>query len=72
MSLKDDKQQNIQMQLDFSNALPGEARDARGEETESSKAASGLESQARTALVNKVVFGKPLIESAQSEIGTWH
>jgi RNA-directed DNA polymerase len=48
MSLKDDKQQNIQMQLDFSNALPGEARDARGEETESSKAASGLESQART------------------------
>jgi RNA-directed DNA polymerase len=48
MSLKDDKQQNIQMQLDFSNALTGEARDARGEETESSRAASGPESQART------------------------
>ena len=48
MSLKDDKQQNIQMQLDFSNALTGEARDARGEETESSRATSGTENPART------------------------
>ena len=28
MNLKDDKQQNIQMQLDFSSALTGEAREA--------------------------------------------
>jgi len=28
MSLKDDKQQNIQMELDFSLALTGEAREA--------------------------------------------
>ena len=28
MSLKDDKQQNIQMQLDFSSVLTGEAREA--------------------------------------------
>jgi hypothetical protein len=32
MSLKDDKQQNIQMQLDFSSALTGEARKAGREE----------------------------------------
>src|SRR5215471_17610655 len=35
MSLTDDKQQNIQMELDFSSALTGEARDAGREETES-------------------------------------
>ena len=38
MSLKDDKQQNIQMELDFSSALTGEAREAGREETESSGA----------------------------------
>jgi hypothetical protein len=27
MNLKDDEQQNIQMQLDFSSALTGEARE---------------------------------------------
>ena len=48
MSLKDDKQQNIQMQLDFSSALTGEARKAGREETESSRATSGSESPART------------------------
>ena len=36
MSLKDDKQQNIQIELDFSSALTGEAREAGREETESS------------------------------------
>ena len=35
MSLKDDKQQNIQMELDFSSALTGETRGVAGEETES-------------------------------------
>jgi hypothetical protein len=48
MSLKDDKQQNIQKQLDFSFVLTGEAREARGEETESSGAASESESPAST------------------------
>jgi hypothetical protein len=43
MSFKDDKQQNIRKQPDFSDGLTGEAREAGGEETES-------------ALVNKVVF----------------
>src|ERR1700681_1714584 len=48
MSLKDDKQRNIQMQLDFSSELTGEARGAGREETETSVAASGPDSPART------------------------
>jgi RNA-directed DNA polymerase len=48
MSLKDDKQQNIQMQLDFPDALSGEAREDGREETESPSAASGTERPART------------------------
>ena len=48
MSLKDDKQQNIQMQLDFPDALSGEAREDGREETESPSAASGTEHPART------------------------
>jgi RNA-directed DNA polymerase len=48
MSLKDDKQRNIQMQLDFSSELTGEARGAGRKETESSVAASGPDSPART------------------------
>ena len=48
MSLKDDKQQNIQIELDFSSALTGEAREAGREGTESSGATSGSESPART------------------------
>jgi RNA-directed DNA polymerase len=48
MSLKDDKQRNIQMQLAFSSELTGEARDAGSKETESSVAASGSDSPAGT------------------------
>ena len=48
MSLKDDKQQNLQMTLDFSSALTGETRGVAGEETESSRATSGSESPAKT------------------------
>jgi RNA-directed DNA polymerase len=48
MSLKDDKQQNIQKQLDFPDALTGEARETGREETESSSAASETERPART------------------------
>jgi hypothetical protein len=36
MSLKDDQQQNIQLELDFSSVPTGEARTAGREETESS------------------------------------
>ncbi|MGO9259097.1 MAG: hypothetical protein ACLQU1_22675 [Bryobacteraceae bacterium] len=48
MSLQDDKQQNIQMELDFSSALTGEAREAGREGTESSGAMNGTENPAST------------------------
>src|SRR3982075_4111307 len=48
MSLKDDKQQNIQMELDFSSPLTGEAREAEREETESSGVTYGTENPAST------------------------
>src|SRR5499427_2132305 len=48
MSLRDDKQQNIQMELDFSSALTGAARGVAGEETEPLTATSGTENPART------------------------
>ena len=46
MSLKDDKQQNIQMELDFSSALTGEAREVGRKGTESSGATNGTENPA--------------------------
>src|SRR5499426_1803965 len=48
MNLKDDKQQNIQMRLDFSVVLTGEAREASREEPESSRARSEPENPAST------------------------
>src|SRR5262244_1754661 len=48
MSHRDDKQQHIQMQLDFSTPLTGEAREAGRQETESSSTTSESESPART------------------------
>jgi len=48
MSLKDDQQPNIQLELDFSPARTGEARTAGREETESSGAMNGTETPAST------------------------
>ena len=48
MNLKDDRQPNIQLELAFSPALPGEARTAGREETESSVAMNGTENPAST------------------------
>src|SRR5258708_28712898 len=48
MNLKDDRQQNIQMQLDLSWTPTGEAREAGREETESSGAMNGTENPAST------------------------
>jgi RNA-directed DNA polymerase len=49
MNLKDDdEQQNIQIELDFSSTLTGEAREARREETEPSGATNGTENPAST------------------------
>ena len=53
MNLKDDKQQNIQIELDFSSALKGEAREAGREGTESSGATNGTESPASTSLIDR-------------------
>src|SRR5450759_2210899 len=64
MSLKDDKQRNIQMELDFSSALTGAARGVVGEGTESSGVASGSESPARTnRLMEKVCERENLKEA---------
>jgi RNA-directed DNA polymerase len=48
MSLRNDRPQNIQMELDFSSALTGEAREAGREERESFPVASSPESPAST------------------------
>ncbi len=48
MNLKDDEQQNIQIELDFSTVLTGEAREAGREGTESFGATNGSESPAST------------------------
>src|ERR1017187_931848 len=47
MSLKDDKQQNTQIELDFSSALTGEAREAGREGAGPSGAMTGTENPAR-------------------------
>jgi hypothetical protein len=67
MSLKDDRQQNIQMELDFSSALTGAARGVAGEETESSGATSGPESPAKTdRLMEEVCERENLKETFES------
>jgi RNA-directed DNA polymerase len=48
MNLRSDKRQNIQAKLDFSSAVPGEAQESRGKETESLSAAHEHESPAST------------------------
>ena len=66
MSLKDDKQQNIQTQLDFFSALTGEARAAGREGTESSEATKGRESPAGTnRLMEEVCERENLKEALQ-------
>ena len=57
MSLKDDKQQNIQIELDFSSTPAGEAREAGREGTESSGAAGEPESHAIDG--GSTLTGKP-------------
>src|SRR6266567_700314 len=48
MNLESDRQQNIQMELDFSTTSAGEAREAGREETESLAATHGPQSPAST------------------------
>jgi len=66
MSLTDDKQQNIQMQLDFSAVPAGEARQAGREETESSGTANGPENPANTnRMMEEVCEGENLKAALQ-------
>ena len=48
MNLGSDTRQNVQGELDFSSPPAGEAREARGEETEPLQAVHGPESPAST------------------------
>src|SRR6266699_3743403 len=68
MSLKDDKQQNIQMKLDFSSALTGAARGAAGGETESLVATSGSESPARTNRLMEEVCERENLKGALRQV----
>lgn len=68
MSLRDGKQQNFQMKLDFSSALTGAARDVAGEETESSVAASGPESPAGTNRLMEEVCERENLKEALRQV----
>src|SRR5438876_7563777 len=68
MSLKDDKQQNIQMQLDFSSALTGEAREAGREGTEASGAMNGTENPASTNRLMEEVCERENLKAALQRV----
>jgi len=70
MSLKDDKQQNIQIELDFSSELTGEARGAGREETESSGTANGPESPASTNRMMEEVCERENLKTALRRVKT--
>src|SRR6266496_2560765 len=68
MSLKDDKQQNIQMELDFSSALTGAARGGAGEETESLMATNEPENPARTNRLMEEVCERENLKEALRQV----
>src|SRR3981189_2346935 len=68
MSLKDDKQRNIQIELDFSSALTGEAREAGREGTESSGAMNGTESPASTNRLMEAVCERENLKAALKQV----
>jgi RNA-directed DNA polymerase len=68
MNLKDDKQQNIQIELDFSSALTGEAREAGREETEASGAMNGTENPASTNRLMEEVCERGNLKAALQRV----
>jgi RNA-directed DNA polymerase len=68
MSLKDDKQRNIQIELDFSSALTGEAREVGREETEASGATSGTDSPASTNRLMEAVCERENLKAALRQV----
>jgi RNA-directed DNA polymerase len=68
MNLKDDKQQNIQMELDFSLEPTGEAREAGGEETESPGVTNGTENPASTNRLMEAVCERENLKAALRQV----
>src|SRR5258705_9670218 len=68
MSLKDDRQQNVQMELDFSSVLTGEAQEAGREETESSRATNGPENPASTNRLMEEVCERENLKAALKQV----
>src|SRR6266536_3411801 len=68
MSLKDDEQQNIQLELDFSSALTGEAREAGREGTEASGATNGTEKPASTNRLMEEVCERENLKAALQRV----
>ena len=68
MSLPNDKQQNIQLELDFCSALTGEAREAGRGETESSGATNGPESPAGTDRLMEEVCERENLKEALRQV----
>src|ERR1700691_840279 len=68
MSLQDDKQQNIQMELDFSSEPTVEAREAGGEETESSGGMNGTENPASTNRLMEEVCERENLKAALRQV----
>src|SRR5215470_2689967 len=68
MSLKDDKQQNIQLELDFFSALTGEAREAGREGPEASGATSGTENPASTNRLMEAVCERENLKAALRQV----
>jgi len=68
MNLKDDKRQNIQIELDFSSALTGEAREAGREGTESSGAMNGTENPVSTNRLMEEVCERENLKAAMRRV----
>ena len=68
MSLQNDKQQNIQLELDFSSSLMGEAREAGREETESSRTTDGPERPASTNRLMEAVCERENLKAALRQV----
>src|SRR5215831_9967107 len=68
MSLKDDEQQNLQLELDFSSVLTGAAREAGRKGTESSGATSGPENPASTNRLMEEVCERENLKEALRQV----
>jgi RNA-directed DNA polymerase len=68
VSLKDDKQQNIQMQLDFSTTPTGETRQTGREETESPGTTNGSESPAKTGRLMELICERENLKEALRQV----